>query len=172
MKREGPRRDPHKRRFWQRAVAKWRRSAGSIPEYCRERALSAPSFRAWRRELTRRGHSSPTASRTTCQAPNRQPTPRTGRTTASFLPVHAVEGSPAETAERQVGGVEILLAAGPTKGTLSDKPLSPAPLLEGEGSRAFTPTLSRRARGLFVLTRPSREERGDRRLRCCKRPSA
>jgi hypothetical protein len=55
MKRKGPRRDAEKERFWQGAVRRQRQSGQSIRDYCRENALSEPSFYAWRRELRRRG---------------------------------------------------------------------------------------------------------------------
>jgi transposase-like protein len=63
MQRNGPQRNAEKQRFWQRQLARWRQSRQSVREFCRENALSEPSFYAWRRELTRRGQSSRTGNR-------------------------------------------------------------------------------------------------------------
>jgi len=55
MKRQGPRRDTEKRRWWRDAIRQQRHSGQCVREYCRENGLSEPSFYAWRRELRRRG---------------------------------------------------------------------------------------------------------------------
>jgi hypothetical protein len=145
MKRKGPQRDIQKQRFWQRAVQQWRRSGHSIRDYCRENALSEPSFYAWRRELTRRKQPRRPASRRACQAPTRlaassarPSSPKSAerqrgsgnaRAAASFLPVRVVRGTPSEAAHLQAaGGVEIVLdqrrtlrvAAGFDRQTLAD----------------------------------------------------
>jgi hypothetical protein len=54
MKRKGPQRDAEKERFWRGVIRRQRQSGQSIRDYCRARALSEPSFYAWRQELTRR----------------------------------------------------------------------------------------------------------------------
>jgi hypothetical protein len=98
MKDKGPRRNLEKQRFWQRAVAQWRRSGQSVRDYCRGKALSEPSFYAWRRELGLRRVSSP---RTRRQAADRGP--------ASFLPVRVVAAASASPTAADAGGVEIVL---------------------------------------------------------------
>jgi len=123
MKRKGPQRDVKKRQFWQDTVRRWRQSGQAVRDYCRDNALSEPSFYAWRRELSRRKPSSPTASRATRQAPMRQHISGTRRAAASFLPVRLVEGAMeagrppaghplagAAACGSWVGGVEIVLA--------------------------------------------------------------
>ena len=47
-------RDGVKERFWRRMITAHRRSGLSIREFCARRALSEPSFYAWRQELARR----------------------------------------------------------------------------------------------------------------------
>lgn len=55
MSRKGPRRDAVKERFWREALRRQRRSGRSVRGFCRDEALSEPSFYAWRRELQQRG---------------------------------------------------------------------------------------------------------------------
>ena len=55
MGRKGPRRDAEKERFWREAIGRQRRSGRSVRGFCRDEALSEPSFYAWRRELKQRG---------------------------------------------------------------------------------------------------------------------
>jgi hypothetical protein len=52
---KGPRRDGEKERFWREAICRQRRSGRSVRGFCRDEALSEPSFYAWRRELKQRG---------------------------------------------------------------------------------------------------------------------
>jgi hypothetical protein len=54
MSHKGPRRDVEKERFWRRTIRQQRQSGRTVRDYCRENALSEPSFYAWRREITRR----------------------------------------------------------------------------------------------------------------------
>jgi hypothetical protein len=54
MKRKGTGRDLGKERFWRGIIGRQRRSGQSVRGFCREHALSEPSFYAWRREIERR----------------------------------------------------------------------------------------------------------------------
>jgi hypothetical protein len=142
MKGKGPRRDLRKQRFWRHQVVRWRQSRQSVRDYCRDNALSEPSFYAWRRELTRRSQSPKAENRprpkashaaTTSQdarkrhprreaskrpslPPTRRPAlriPRGAPSTPSFLPVRVVQGPAAEAGYPLAGGgVEIVLAQG------------------------------------------------------------
>lgn len=55
MSSKGPRRDDEKERFWRKTIRRQRRSGRSVRGFCRDEALSEPSFYAWRRELKQRG---------------------------------------------------------------------------------------------------------------------
>ena len=120
MKRKGPQRDSEKQRFWQGAVRRWRESGKSIRDYCRENALSEPSFYAWRRELALRRGTSRTARRPRTAARSRRRTPRAGK--ASFLPLHLLTPGDGRQAAGMAeaalppagGGIEIVVAAGRT----------------------------------------------------------
>lgn len=54
MKRKGSRRNAEKERFWQEVIRRQRGSGQSVRAFCRDQALSEPSFYAWRRKLQRR----------------------------------------------------------------------------------------------------------------------
>lgn len=54
MRRKGPQRDAEKERFWREIIRRQLRSGQSIRGFCRDEALSEPSFYAWRRELKQR----------------------------------------------------------------------------------------------------------------------
>lgn len=123
MKQKGPQRDLEKQRFWQHQVRQWRRSGQSIREYCRENALSEPSFYAWRRELARRRQASAVTGRARgATRAHRGAGSRTGPAgvPTAFLPVRVVTPGTGEagrghpTAVEAAGGVEILLAQGRT----------------------------------------------------------
>jgi len=55
MRRKGPQRDAEKERFWREVIRRQRRSGQSVRGFCRDEALSEPSFYTWRRELKQRG---------------------------------------------------------------------------------------------------------------------
>jgi hypothetical protein len=54
MRRKGPQRDAEKERFWREVIRRQERSGRSVRGFCRDEALSEPSFHAWRRELKQR----------------------------------------------------------------------------------------------------------------------
>ena len=41
------------RRFWRKAIKKWRNSGLSIRQFCKDQGLSKPSFYYWRKKLTK-----------------------------------------------------------------------------------------------------------------------
>ena len=80
----GNQRDRSKERFWRRLLRLWRRSGLTIRDFCREYAVSEPSFCAWRRTIAE--HNQQTQHRRTSRR-NRKP--RTDDTPA-FLPVQVI----------------------------------------------------------------------------------
>jgi hypothetical protein len=55
VRRKGPQQNAEKERFWREAICRQRCSGQSVRGFCRNEALSEPSFYAWRRELKQRG---------------------------------------------------------------------------------------------------------------------
>jgi hypothetical protein len=47
-------RSVEKERYWREVIDGWRRSGGSVREWCSEQHVSEPSFYSWRRVLTER----------------------------------------------------------------------------------------------------------------------
>ena len=47
-------RSVEKERYWREVIAGWRRSGGSVRQWCSERHISEPSFYSWRRVLAER----------------------------------------------------------------------------------------------------------------------
>ena len=47
-------RDRAKERIWRRILRQWRRSGLSVRQFCTDRAVSEPSFYAWRRTISER----------------------------------------------------------------------------------------------------------------------
>ena len=108
------RRDLAKERHWRRHVARWHNSGLSNRAYCRNEALSEPSFHAWRRVLHQRQEERPAAP--AGGAAQRRPT----AAPAAFVPVRLVEpantGSALEIVVR--GGRVVRVAAGFSADTL------------------------------------------------------
>jgi len=103
MKRKGPRRDAAKERWWRGIIRAQRQSGQTIREYCREHALSEPSFYAWRHELNeRRGQRAEHGQRASAVRRRKRrpvaatPAARGGqRAAAAFVPVRvATEVAP------------------------------------------------------------------------------
>jgi len=55
-------RDVQLERLWRRRLRDWRQSGLSVRYFCRQHALSEPSFYSWRREIARRDRE-PSATR-------------------------------------------------------------------------------------------------------------
>src|SRR5512141_2601720 len=47
-------RSVEKERYWREVIDGWRRSGGSVRQWCSERHVSEPSFYSWRRVLAER----------------------------------------------------------------------------------------------------------------------
>jgi len=47
-------RSVEKERYWREVIDGWRRSGGSVRQWCSERHISEPSFYSWRRVLAER----------------------------------------------------------------------------------------------------------------------
>jgi transposase len=109
------RRDLAKERHWRRHVARWQSSGLSIRAYCRNEALSEPSFHAWRRVLHQRQEERPAAP--AGGAAQRRPP-----TATAFVPVRLVETANAGSALEIVvrGGRVVRVAAGFSANTLRE----------------------------------------------------
>lgn len=101
MRRKGPRRDVEKERFWREVIRRQRRSGQSVRGFCRNEALSEPSFYAWRRELMQR------TGKRRIERPHGQPTGRQTRRPA-FVAVRLAAGVMPMTA----GAIELALPNG------------------------------------------------------------
>jgi transposase-like protein len=55
-------RGPDRERFWQEAVAGWKKSGQTIAAFCTARGLSQASFYAWRRKFARHDEVAPAAT--------------------------------------------------------------------------------------------------------------
>jgi transposase-like protein len=84
--------DGDKERFWRRVVRQWRRSEGTIRDFCDEHGLAEQSFYFWRRTIAER-------DREASRRPGRK---RGSRAAGSpvFVPVHLASAAPASIASR------------------------------------------------------------------------
>ncbi len=78
-----------KERFWRRMVRLWLSSRQSVRAFCRDRALAAQSFYAWRRLIKQRDAEA-----------------------VAFVPVRVVPDDPPTAAAPASGGLELVLPAG------------------------------------------------------------
>jgi hypothetical protein len=58
-------RDPVKEKYWRGLLRQWRRSGLTAREFCGQRAISQPSFYAWRRQIALRDQQATTPQATT-----------------------------------------------------------------------------------------------------------
>jgi hypothetical protein len=89
-----------KEQYWREVIGGWRRSGGSVRQWCLQRQLSEPSFYSWRRVLAARD--SAATSREPVHMRSRRKVSR-----AAMLPVEIVSPSRQEAAP-----LEIILADG------------------------------------------------------------
>src|SRR6476619_487839 len=89
-----------KEQYWREVIDGWRRSGGSVRQWCTQRQVSEPSFYSWRRTLAERD----AAARST------QPVRRRGRNRApaAMIPVEIVPPSN----QPQLAPLEISLSGG------------------------------------------------------------
>jgi transposase len=73
----GKPRDPRKEQQWRGWIHQWQQSGLSVRAFCARHGLAAPSFYAWRRELTRRDAAAP-AFVAVRLAPDEEPAPARG----------------------------------------------------------------------------------------------
>jgi hypothetical protein len=111
MSSKGPRRDGEKERFWREAIRRQRRSGRSVRGFCRDEALSEPSFYAWRRELKQRRYRQQAErarrGKRRAERAERRPTERSPRRPA-FVAVQLA----AETIPTTAGTIELALPSG------------------------------------------------------------
>ena len=97
-----------KEQYWREVIGGWRRSGGSVRQWCLQRQLSEPSFYSWRRVLAARD--SGAASKESGGQRTRRKVSR-----AAMLPVEIVSpGSRPEPAPLEIilaGGVHLLVRA-------------------------------------------------------------
>jgi hypothetical protein len=101
-------RSVEKERYWREVIDGWRRSGGSVREWCSERHVSEPSFYSWRRVLTERD-----AAAVSQSAGGQNSGQKPAQTT--MLPVEIMPSrSPQESAPLEItfaGGTHLLVRA-------------------------------------------------------------
>ena len=101
-------RSVEKERYWREVIDGWRRSGGSVRQWCSERHVSEPSFYSWRRVLTERD-----AAAVSQQAGGQNSGQKPAQTT--MLPVEIMPiRSPQEPAPLEItfaGGTHLLVRA-------------------------------------------------------------
>ena len=102
-----------KERYWREVMEGWRRSGGSVRQWCSQRQLSEPSFYSWRRVLAERDAAAAS------QEPVRQRSRRKAYR-AAMIPVEIVPPSsqqePAPLEITLVDGIHLLVSVGPAAG--------------------------------------------------------
>ena len=97
-----------KERYWREVIDGWRRSGGSVRQWCSQRQVSEPSFYFWRQTLAERDAS------TERKQPVRKRSPRK-RASAAMIPVEIVSpGSAPQLAPLEItltGGIHLLVRA-------------------------------------------------------------
>jgi hypothetical protein len=97
-----------KEQYWREVIDGWRRSGGSVRQWCSERHVSEPSFYSWRRVLTERD-----AASVSQQAGGHNSGQKPAQTT--MLPVEIMPiRSPQEPAPLEItfaGGTHLLVRA-------------------------------------------------------------
>ena len=99
-------RDTAKERFWRRVIRQWRRSDGTVRDFCDSQGVSEPSFYAWRRTLAARDHAAKQRRRRPRSARQRR---ETADATPTFLPVQIV---PTNSVDTRLSGIEIVAGNG------------------------------------------------------------
>lgn len=90
-----------KERYWREVIDGWRRSGGSVRQWCSQRQISEPSFYCWRRTLSERD----------APVDRKQPVPRKSRDKCApraMIPVEIVSPS----SQQQLAPLEIILDGG------------------------------------------------------------
>jgi len=90
-----------KEQSWREVIDGWRRSGGSVRQWCSQRQISEPSFYSWRRTLSERDSA----------AEREQPLPRKSRrksAPAAMIPVEIIPPS----SQQQLAPLEITLGGG------------------------------------------------------------
>ena len=90
-----------KEQSWREVIEGWRRSGGSVRQWCSQRQISEPSFYCWRRTLSERD----------APVERKQPVRRKSRrkrTPTAMIPVEIVPPSN----QRQLASLEITLGGG------------------------------------------------------------
>lgn len=90
-----------KERFWREVIDGWRRSGGSVRQWCSQRQISEPSFYSWRQTLAERDAS----------ADRKQPVRRRSRRKRAPTAMIPVEIVPPVSAQ-QLAPLEITLGGG------------------------------------------------------------
>ena len=99
-------RDPAKEQFWRQMVRCWQDSGLSVRVFCNRRAISEPSFYAWRRILTERDCEPGAGSDRSGTNGRVEALPEKPR----FVPVRVIADDTASSPP--AAGIEVLLASG------------------------------------------------------------
>ena len=90
-----------KEQSWREVIEGWRRSGGSVRQWCSQRQISEPSFYCWRRTLSARD----------APVERKQPVPRESRDKSAPMAMIPVEIVPPGGAQ-QLAPLEITLGGG------------------------------------------------------------
>ena len=94
-------RDPVKEQFWRQTLAAWQDSGLAVTTFCQQRQLQLQSFFRWRKLLTQRDQTAPSAETTAPSAPGAAEAP-------AFVPVR-LRSRPGDPAQHPF---EVVLAGG------------------------------------------------------------
>lgn len=89
-----------KEQYWREVIDGWRRSGGSVRQWCSQRQISEPSFYSWRRTLSERD--APVEQKQSVRRKSRQRAP------AAMIPVEIVPLS----SQQPLAPLEITLGGG------------------------------------------------------------
>ena len=90
-----------KEQYWREVIDGWRRSRGSVRQWCSQRQISEPSFYSWRRTLAKRD----------AAAERKQPVRRKSRRQRGATAMIPVEIIPPSN-QQQLAPLEIIFPAG------------------------------------------------------------
>jgi hypothetical protein len=100
-------RSVEKEQYWREVIDGWRRSGGSVRQWCSQRQISEPSFYSWRRVLAERD-----AAAASQEPVRKRPLRKVSR--VAMLPVEIVSPSRQEAAPLEIilaDGIHVLVRA-------------------------------------------------------------
>lgn len=97
-----------KERYWREVMEGWRRSGGSVRQWCSQRQISEPSFYSWRRVLAERDASA--ASQEPVRKRSRRKVSRVAMLPVEIVPLSS-QPEPAPLEITLAGGIHLLVRA-------------------------------------------------------------